>query len=42
MFPIELKKVNIVPVDKKGDNQCVKNYNFSSFSACQNVWKTHF
>ena len=26
MFPIELKKVNIVPVDKKGDHQCVKNY----------------
>ena len=26
MFPTELKKVNIVPVDKKGDHQCVKNY----------------
>ena len=26
MFPIELKNVNIVPVDKKGDHQCVKNY----------------
>ena len=26
MFPTELKKVNIVPVDKKGDHPCVKNY----------------
>ena len=25
-FPLEWKKANIVPIHKKGDKQCVKNY----------------
>ena len=26
IFPEEWKKANVVPVHKKGDHQCVKNY----------------
>ena len=30
IFPAESKKVNVVPVFKKGDHQCVKNHRRAS------------
>ena len=37
-FPLESKKANIVPVHKKGDKQCLKNYRpVSSLPICGKI-----
>ena len=39
-FPMEWKKVNVVPIQKKSDKQCIKNYRpVSLLPICSNIFE---
>ena len=39
-FPVESKKFNLVPVHKRGDTQCLKNYRpVSLLSICREIFE---